>query len=124
MPKKHRPRKGSLQYWPRKRASRIYPKIRSWSDKTKILGFAGYKVGMTHIGIIDNSNSTTKGLLISCPATIIECPPLKSLSLRFYKKTDSTLTLISEMFAKKINKELKTRGKENGKYKKNHESNF
>lgn len=107
MPKTHKPRKGSLQFWPRKRASRIYPKIRSWTKQNKILGFAGYKVGMTHIGIIDNSNATTKGLLISCPVTVIECPPLKSLSLRFYKKTDSGLVLISEIFSKKINKELK-----------------
>jgi len=107
MPKKHKPRKGSLQFWPRKRSSRIYPKIKSWADATKILGFAGYKVGMTHIGVVDNTNATTKGLLISCPVTILECPPLKPLSLRFYKKTDSALVLISEVFTKKINKELK-----------------
>ncbi len=107
MSKTHKPRKGSLQFWPRKRASRIYPKIKSWAKSNKILGFSGYKVGMTHIGIIDNTNATTKGLLISCPVTVIECPPLKSLSLRFYKKTNFTLTLISEIFTKKVNKEFK-----------------
>lgn len=108
MPRIHRPRKGTLQYWPRKRARRIYPKIRSWAslNDQKLLGFAGYKAGMTHIIAIDNSKSTTKNLPISIPVTIIECPPLKSFSLRFYKNTDHGLKIISEVFAKNLDKEL------------------
>jgi len=44
------PRKGSLQFWPRKRASKILPSV-NWeaitSNPTKILkGFICYKAGM------------------------------------------------------------------------------
>ncbi|MBI2663538.1 50S ribosomal protein L3 [Candidatus Woesearchaeota archaeon] len=108
MPNIRSPRRGSLQYWPRKRAKRSYASIRSWvgQNETKLLGFAGYKAGMTHIIIRDNTNSITKGDLISQPVTVIECPPLKPLSLRFYKKTPTGLRCVSELFAKNLDKEL------------------
>ncbi|HIH43271.1 TPA: 50S ribosomal protein L3, partial [Candidatus Woesearchaeota archaeon] len=41
-----------MQYWPRSRAKRIYPAVKYWAANVKDikpLGFAGYKVGMTHI---------------------------------------------------------------------------
>lgn len=109
MAKRHSPRHGSMQFWPRKRAKRIYPRIRTWPELAgaKLLGFAGYKVGMTQIRVRDNSNSVTKGQIISIPVTILECPPLKPLSLRFYQQTDSNLTLISEIPSTlQLNKEL------------------
>ena len=110
MPQKRKPRAGSMQYWPRKRARRIYARVRSWakSKEAKLLGFAGYKVGMTHLMINDNSKaSTTKGMSISCPATIIECPPLKPVSIRFYKNTQYGSKLVSEVMADNFDKELK-----------------
>jgi large subunit ribosomal protein L3 len=109
MPKASKPRAGSMQYWPRKRAKRIYTRIRAWPkiNDVKLLGFAGYKVGMTHILFTDNQKtSLTKGEDIFCPVTIIECPPLKTSSLRFYKKTKNGLKLVSEIFAEKLDKEL------------------
>jgi large subunit ribosomal protein L3 len=86
-----KPRRGSMAYWPRKRASRSYPRIRQWSnqhfDKANLLGFAGYKVGMTHLLGIDNKKtSPTKEEEVGMPVTVVECPPLKILSARFYKK--------------------------------------
>ncbi|HHE36634.1 MAG TPA: 50S ribosomal protein L3 [Candidatus Woesearchaeota archaeon] len=86
-----KPRKGSMAYWPRKKAKRSHPRIRGWSclssDKAIPLGFAGYKVGMTHVLGVDNRKTTpTKGEEISIPATVIECPPLKILCAGFYKK--------------------------------------
>jgi len=98
-----------MQYWPRKRARRQYARVRSWpiSQEPKLLGFAGYKVGMTHILFIDNKKTTlTKGEEINSPVTIIECPPLKAASIRFYKKNISGLKLVSEVFAEKPDKEL------------------
>jgi large subunit ribosomal protein L3 len=91
MPNVRMPRKGSMAYWPRKRASKSYPRIKQWSnkafDKANLLGFAGYKAGMTHLLGIDNKKSSpTKDEEISMPVTVIECPPLKFLSARFYKK--------------------------------------
>src|SRR3989338_309278 len=84
----HKSRAGSMQFWPRKQAIRIYPRVRSWPIVAQAtpLGFAGYKVGMTHTIIIDNKKtSKTKGEELFCPVTVVECPPLKILSVRFYK---------------------------------------
>lgn len=100
-----KPRAGSLAFWPRKRAKRIYPRINSWpeSDKTKILGFAAYKSGMVHAIIIDSKkNSPTKGEEISVPVTVLDCPPLKVLSVRVYKETSNGLTVLNEVFDEKI----------------------
>ena len=70
MTKRHRPRRGSLAYSPRKRAKSEVPRIRAWpeQDEPRILGFAGYKAGMTHVILVDDSpNSPTEGLEISVP---------------------------------------------------------
>ena len=109
MGKKHHSRHGSMQFWPRKRAKRIYPRTRSWPelDGTKLLGFAGYKAGMTQINVRDNTNSVTKGQIVSLPATIIECPPLKPLSLRFYQQDDYGFKVIAEIpTSQQLEKEL------------------
>ena len=87
MPQTKRPLRGSRAYWPKKRAKRIYPRIKNWpSVQTTIpLGFSGYKAGMTHIMITDtNTNSKTKGQIISKPVTILECPPLFVYGVRGY----------------------------------------
>ena len=106
--KRHSPRHGSLQFWPRKRAKREIPRIKAWSKLAgaKLLGFAGYKVGMAHVIMKDTSTKVTKGMDISTPVTIIECPPLKPLSLRLYKNTSYGLKVVSEIPVKNLNKEL------------------
>ncbi|MBI1969722.1 50S ribosomal protein L3 [Candidatus Woesearchaeota archaeon] len=79
-----------MQYWPRKRARRVYPKIRSWAQikEVKPLGFAGYKVGMAHAIIVDSrKNSMTKGEEISIPITLLECPPVRVIGVRCYEQT-------------------------------------
>ena len=109
MAKKHKPRSGSLQFWPRKRAKKIVPRIKSWSNSpdTKPLAFIGYKAGMTHILIKDNrKHSQTKNESVSLPVTIIECPPLKIFSTRFYKTIDTKLKIISEVLSPNLDKEL------------------
>lgn len=108
MPKRSQPRKGSMQFWPRKRARRHYPRVRSWVNMpdAKLLGFAGYKAGMTHIMATDNRKfSQTKGQDISMPVTIVECPPLKVASIKFYKKTPYGMKLVNEIMGK-VDKEL------------------
>ena len=116
MPKKHHPRRGSLQFWPRKRAKKILPSLRLKSSSnltrtmkdTKLPAFIGYKAGMTHLLIKDtNQASPTKNQDIFCPVTVIDCPPLKSLSLRFYKKQNNTLQPLTQIFSKNLDKELK-----------------
>ncbi len=101
-----------MQFWPRVRARHTYARIRNWpqSKDAKPLGFAGYKVGMTHLMVNDsNPHSLTKGTEIFCPATIVECPPLKTASIRFYKKTINNTKLVSEIFADSSSKELDRR---------------
>src|SRR3989338_6135629 len=109
MPQVRFPRMGSLEYWPRKRSKRAFARVRTWaaSKNAKLLGFAGYKVGMTHLIINDNKKtSTTKGMSISCPATIIECPPIKTASIRFYKNSQNGAKIVSEIFAENFDKNL------------------
>lgn len=109
MPTIRKPRAGSLQFWPRKRAKREYAKVGSWAETkdAKPLGFAGYKVGMTHTIITDNrSHSDTKGKDLFLPVTVIECPPLKTASLRFYKQTKYGKKVVGEVFADNLDKEF------------------
>ncbi|MBL7100866.1 MAG: 50S ribosomal protein L3 [Nanoarchaeota archaeon] len=118
MPKIHNPRRGSLQFWPRKRARRQYARVKSWPEvaEAKLLGFAGYKAGMTHVMLDDdNPGSLTKGETISYPVTVIECPPLKSYSIRFYQKTHNGSKLVSEIFSKNLDKNLKRKIKVSSK---------
>ncbi len=91
MPKHSQPRRGSLQFWPRKRARKSLPSV-NWqevskqTDKKGLLGFIVYKVGMGSVVVKDNTeHSLTKGQKIVVPVTFLECPPLKILSVRFCK---------------------------------------
>ncbi|MBN1646379.1 50S ribosomal protein L3 [Candidatus Woesearchaeota archaeon] len=90
MAKRVNPRHGSMGVWPRKRAKRPIPRIRSWSShKAGLLGFAGYKAGMTHIiGTDARKNSPTKGEDVVVPVTVIECPPMKLAGIRAYILSD------------------------------------
>ena len=104
-----RPRKGSLQFWPKRKAKRQYAKIKSWSkDKNvSLLGFAGYKAGMTHVTVKDTRpGSHTKGDEVMWPVTVLECPPLKIYSIRFYKKDNYGLKLMTEVVNPKQDKYL------------------
>jgi large subunit ribosomal protein L3 len=103
------PRHGSMQVWPRKRARRQYPKVRAWAQvkETKPLGFAGYKAGMTHITHIDNiKTSKTKGEEIFCPVTVLECPPLKVASIRFYVSAYNGIQPKTQINSKNLDKDL------------------
>ena len=98
-----------MQFWPRVRAKDSHTKIRNWpaSKENKLLGFAGYKAGMTHLLITDNrQHSLTKGAEIFCPITVVECPPIKTASIRFYKNTQDGPKIVSEIYADSTNKEL------------------
>ena len=109
MPRVRKPHSGSMQVWPRKRAKNIRTRVRSWPEmkETKLLGFAGYKAGMTHVFVLDNRpNSLTKGEEISLPVTIIECPPLKVAAVRLYVETHDGLKCASQANAEKLDKEL------------------
>lgn len=79
-------RHGTMQVWPRKRAKRSYARIRGWGEDAKgLLAFPAYKAGMTRVMTTDaEKNSITKGESVTLPATVLECPPVKIYSVRFY----------------------------------------
>ncbi len=118
MPKHHAPRHGSLQFYPRVRAKKILPRV-SWKTLSKeevgLKGFIGYKVGMKSAYVKDDSaHSLTKGQRIIIPITIIECPTLKILSVRFYKNNK----VVGEILNSNIDKEMKKKIKVPKEFKK------
>jgi large subunit ribosomal protein L3 len=105
MPKAHAPRRGSMQFWPRKRARHGLVRVRSWPEQsqTKPLAFIGYKAGMTHLFSVDNRpKALTKDQDIFSSTTIIECPPMVVVGVSFYKYSKK----IAQILSPKINKDL------------------
>ena len=89
MAKLSRPRKGSLQFYPRKRIDKFLPSV-NWSvinsSKPSILGYIAYKAGMATALVKDmTEHSMTKNKPVYIPVTILEVPPMKIFSVRFYK---------------------------------------
>ncbi len=111
MPTKRSPRKGSLQFWPRKRANKFLPRV-NWraidADSKNIKGFICYKAGMKSAIVKDNTpDSMTKGKRIAVPVTILECPTMKIFSVRFYKYGK----VMKDVLAENLDKELKRKVK-------------
>ncbi|MHC1597166.1 MAG: 50S ribosomal protein L3 [Methermicoccaceae archaeon] len=105
-----RPRRGSLAFSPRKRAKSETPRISSWPTSTepKLLGFAGYKAGMTHVMMIDDKpHSPTAGMMVSVPATVIEAPPLRVVAVRGYESTTHGYKAAGEVWASNLDDDLK-----------------
>jgi large subunit ribosomal protein L3 len=109
MTRHHQPRKGSVAFSPRKRAAKQSPRIKAWPnvEDTGLLGFAGYKVGMTHVTMTDNrKNSPTEGMEISTPVTVLEVPPIVVMGIRAYKKTSRGLKTMMDVMASDLSEDL------------------
>lgn len=109
MARHHQPRKGSVAFSPRKRAAKETPRIKSWpsNEEPKLLGLAGYKVGMTHAIVVDNDkNSPTSGMEVFTPMTVLEVPPIVVMGIRSYEKTNHGLKAITEVIADNLDEEL------------------
>ncbi len=101
--KKHAPKRGSLAFLPRGRAKRIYPGIRYWPKQgittPTLLGFMGYKAGMTHVFIIeDRPGSPNYGKEVVCPVTVIEAPPILICGIRAYMRTPYGYKSLTEVW--------------------------
>jgi len=110
MGKINRPRHGTMAVRPRKRAASQVPGIGSWpkAQEPGLLGFAGYKAGMTHGTMIDDDpGSVTKGHEISMPITVLEAPPLFVFCLRAYKDTPYGKKAAADVFADKIDEKIR-----------------
>ena len=63
---------------------------------------------MTHALVVDNRpTSTTTGQSVSVPVTVVECPPLKVFSVKFYKNSQNAPSVLSEVPAQNTDRELK-----------------
>ena len=112
MGKIRKPRCGSLAVRPRKRAGSQNARIVSWpkAEEVKLLGFACYKAGMTHIAMIDDyEGSPTKGHEVSVPVTVLETPSLFVLGLRAYSSDVCGLKTFSDAYANNIDKKIAER---------------
>src|SRR3989344_679925 len=109
MGRAHKSKAGSMQYWPRKRAKRIYPIVRSWAkfESANLLGFLCYKAGMTHVQVLENNPAAKQSRLRAHAATILECPPLKVFGIKFYKNTLYGIKNLGQITSESLDKELK-----------------
>lgn len=107
---KNAPRHGSLRFMPRKRASKVKGRIRNWPNlqgDLRFLGFAGFKVGMTHIAFVeDQKTSPFFGKELMKAVTIVETPPIVMFGIKIYKRNEYGLFCVGEILAKKFKNEL------------------
>lgn len=109
MSQKNRPRSGSLGFKPKVRAKRMYPEIDTYedTDEEKPLGFAGYKVGMSRVMMIDDTEGATQGQEVAQAVTILEAPPLRVYGARFYvEDPNSGKQVFTEAWTESPAKEL------------------
>lgn len=112
--KKHAPRHGSLGVSPRKRAKRHTGRWRNWPQaefpEPTLLGFAGYKAGMTHAAIIEGRKTSSNYKQEKIVAvTVIETPPIASWGIRLYREEIGRLTTLGEAWASEFEPRLHKR---------------
>lgn len=103
--KTHAPRHGSLAYLPRKRSERLLAKVRFWpritSEAPRLLGFTGFKAGMTHVFTIeDRKRSPDFGKEVIVPSTVLETPPILVGAIKVYAKDMDGLHSLAEAWLK------------------------
>jgi len=109
------PRCGSLAFLPRKRASRMRGRVKSFpkenpSDKPHLTAFLGYKAGMTHIvRDLDRPGSKMHKKEICEAVTVLEAPPLIVVGLVGYIETPIGLRALKSVWAQHLNEECRRR---------------
>lgn len=102
--KKHAPKHGSLAYLPRGHAARAVGRIRFWPNVEEgptLLGFMGYKAGMTHVFMVeDKPGSPNLGKEMIHPATVVDVPPITICAIRAYVKNQYGLQTFTEAWMK------------------------
>jgi large subunit ribosomal protein L3 len=66
-------------------------------------GFAGYKVGMTHVIMVDDhKDSPTEGKEIMVPVTVIEIPAMKIAAIRAYSRDTYGKHALTEVWSDQL----------------------
>jgi large subunit ribosomal protein L3 len=87
---------GRIRYW---------PKVK---EGPTLLGFAGYKAGMSYAIIIDDEpGSPNFGKEVAQPVTVIDAPPMYIAAVRAYAKDENGLKTLTEAWANPIPKDFK-----------------
>jgi large subunit ribosomal protein L3 len=109
----NRPRRGSMGVYPRKRATDIVPRVRTWPDvnlgRPALLGFAAYKVGMAHVVVVDDRpTSPLYGKEVVKAVTVLDAPPLYVWGFRLYTLDPTTgyKRAVAEAWAQELPKHL------------------
>jgi large subunit ribosomal protein L3 len=118
VPRVRRPKRGSRAFSPRKRAKNIAGRIDFWPEiggSPRLLGFAGYKAGMTHVFVIeDRDRAPDYGSEMKSAATVIDAPPMTVVAVRAYEKTHDGLKTLTEAWMGELPTDIfravKTRG--------------
>lgn len=100
MPRVRSPKRGSRSFSPRKRVKHFTGRVDHWPTVTegpRLLGYAGYKAGMTHLHYIEDRRRVPEyGQEVKAAATVIDTPPMIICAIRVYKKTHMGLEAITE----------------------------
>jgi len=109
--KTNAPKRGSLSYLPKGRAASQTGRIRYWpkieTPTPSLLGFMGYKAGMTHILMVeDKQGSPNFGKEVAKPATVIDTPPVTICAIRAYTRTPYGLKTLTETWMKNPPKDI------------------
>jgi large subunit ribosomal protein L3 len=104
----------------RVRARRIVPAPRAWQSyegAPKLLGFLGFKAGMTHCTYIeDRPRSHLANREVTAALTCIEAPPMVVFGLRGYGRTPYGLKIVADLRTLETKEELNRRIKSPKKY--------
>ncbi len=120
--KKSQPRKGSMAYYPRKRAKSMEARIRGWpeisSEEPKLLAHAGFKAGCVQIVSIDDREKTPNaGKQLVSLGTVLVTPPILVVGVRGYSKDANGMHAEFDVYAedipKQVSKHITLKNKEN-----------
>jgi large subunit ribosomal protein L3 len=77
------------------------------TEGPQLLGFAGYKAGMTHLfQIEDRAKSPEAGQEVKVAGTVIEAPPMLVCAIRSYKETYDGYKVLTEAWMSELSKDL------------------
>ena len=105
------PRRGSIAFRPRARAKSLESRLRTWpqyaTEKSSLLGFAGFKASGIHVLSVDDREKTPNfGKQLLNSATVIATPPIKIIGIRGYGHDLYGGHTVFDVYAKDLPKEL------------------
>ncbi len=101
-------RRGSMEFWPHRRAKKQMPRVRTWpaSAEPGFIGSVAFKAGMSHVMMMDDSESPSKGTEVARAVTVLEVPKVYIYGIRFYGinylYTEPAAEAYDEALAKKV----------------------